>query len=83
MLDADQFAREALAPGRKATNTVLQRYGSKVQAEENAAIDQAALGRIVFEDAAERQWLEQLIHPIVRSASTKNSASMPRHQPLC
>ena len=66
VLDADQYAREALAPGSQATNTVLQRYGPSVQADGGAAIDRAALGRIVFQDAAERQWLEQLIHPIVR-----------------
>ena len=66
VFDADQFAREALAPGRPATNSVLQRYGSTVQSERGAAIDRAALGRIVFQDSAERQWLEQLIHPIVR-----------------
>ena len=66
VLDADQFAREALEPGRDATNTVLQRYGSTVQAEGGVAIDRAALGRIVFQDPAERHWLEQLIHPIVR-----------------
>ena len=66
VLDADQFAREALEPGLNATNTVLQRYGSKVQAEGAATIDRAALGRIVFQDPAERHWLEQLIHPIVR-----------------
>ncbi|MGB5133582.1 MAG: dephospho-CoA kinase, partial [Prochlorococcaceae cyanobacterium] len=31
------------------------------------AIDRAALGAIVFADAAERQWLERLVHPIVRA----------------
>jgi len=66
VFDADQYAREALKPGQQATKTVLQRYGSSVQAEGGAAIDRAALGRIVFQDPAERQWLEQLIHPIVR-----------------
>lgn len=66
VFDADQYAREALKPGQQATKTVLQRYGSSVQAEGGAAIDRAALGRIVFQDSAERQWLEQLIHPIVR-----------------
>jgi dephospho-CoA kinase len=29
-------------------------------------IDRQALGQIVFNDAAERLWLEQLIHPIVK-----------------
>ena len=66
VLDADQFAREALAPGRPATTSVMQRYGSTVRAEATEAIDRAALGQIVFHDAAERRWLEQLIHPIVR-----------------
>ena len=66
VFDADQYAREALEPGRPATNSVQQRYGSTVQSEGGAAIDRAALGRIIFQDPAERQWLEQLIHPIVR-----------------
>ena len=76
VLDADAYAREALAPGRGATRAVLERYGSRVRAprdpgrarqtDEPAAIDRAALGRIVFREAAERRWLEQLLHPLVR-----------------
>ena len=53
---------------------MLARYGAAVLANPDAApeatptaaavaIDRAALGRLVFADAAERQWLEQLIHP--------------------
>ncbi len=112
VLDADAYAREALAPGTAATAAVLARYGATVGAGADAAaghrtghepqgqersvagantvqlspspadnsdaqadaaapaaapaIDRAALGRIVFADAAERQWLENLIHPLVR-----------------
>jgi dephospho-CoA kinase len=44
---------------------VLQRYG-EVVAIDGCAINRAALGRIVFTDASERAWLEQLIHPVVR-----------------
>lgn len=57
VLDADVYAREALAPGSSAANAVLQRYGS---------LDRAELGRIVFADPDERRWLEQLVHPLVR-----------------
>lgn len=75
VLDADIYAHEALAPGTQATGFVIERYGCLVQhtqkcrSEGNAAsqqIDRRALGQIVFNDAAERLWLEQLIHPIVR-----------------
>ncbi|MEB3333834.1 MAG: dephospho-CoA kinase [Cyanobacteriota bacterium] len=71
VLDADRFARDALAPGTEATLEVLSRYGSAVRADPAPtnlpSIDRAALGRIVFADAKERSWLEQLVHPIVRA----------------
>lgn len=77
LLDADVFAREALAPGSPGARAVLQRYGERVRlqtpceppstADADAVIDRAALGRIVFADAAERRWLEQLVHPLVRA----------------
>lgn len=65
VLDADEYAREALAPGSAGARAVLARYGARVGGE--AAIDRGALGRIVFADAAERRWLEQLVHPLVRA----------------
>jgi len=58
VLDADVYAREALAPGSPGAQAVLARYGT---------LDRAALGRIVFADGAERRWLEQLVHPLVRA----------------
>ncbi|MFO7628091.1 MAG: dephospho-CoA kinase [Prochlorococcaceae cyanobacterium] len=85
VLDADRYAREALAPGSAAAEAVLARYGEQVRAAEPqaataAALDRAALGRIVFADAAERQWLEQLLHPIVQerfAAELKRLAGEP------
>jgi dephospho-CoA kinase len=71
VLDADGFARDALAAGSAGARAVLERYGDWVRAPgtgaAEAAIDRAALGRIVFADADERRWLEQLVHPLVRA----------------
>ena len=66
LLDADVYAREALAPGSPAAGSVLERYGDGVRAP-GGEIDRAALGQIVFGDGAERRWLEQLLHPVVRA----------------
>ena len=70
LLDADRFAREALAPGSAGARAVLQRYGTAVRAPgsttSSAELDRSALGRIVFDDPSERLWLEQLVHPLVR-----------------
>jgi dephospho-CoA kinase len=57
VLDADLFARQALAPGTEAARVVLERYGT---------LDRPTLASIVFGDPAERHWLEQLVHPLVR-----------------
>lgn len=59
VLDADRYARQALAPGTTAHNNVLTRYGLK-------ELDRKALGEIVFNNPIERLWLEQLVHPIVQ-----------------
>lgn len=67
VLDADQFAHEALTPGSTTSDAVLAHFGQSIQAAgEPARINRSALGRIVFSDSTERQWLEQLIHPLVR-----------------
>lgn len=58
VLDADVYAREALAPGTAAARAVVARFGT---------LDRAALGQIVFADVAQRRWLEQLVHPLVRA----------------
>ena len=65
LLDADVFAREALAAGSAGTQAVLQRYGTAVQ-EQPGVINRRALGAIVFNNPSEREWLEQLVHPLVR-----------------
>ena len=70
VLDADLYARQALAPGQSASHAVVTRYGSEVitagSKPESAVLDRAALGAIVFSDSTERQWLENLVHPLVQ-----------------
>ena len=66
VLDADLYARGALAPGSPGALAVLERYGAPVAARADGSIDRAALGRIIFADPLERRWLEQLVHPLVR-----------------
>ena len=64
-IDADQVAREVVEPGEPALDAVIARFGSNVlRADGN--LDRAALGRIVFADAAALRDLEAITHPAVR-----------------
>ena len=64
VLDADRYARAALAPGTTASQAVLNRYGQKLFCGDH--LDRKALGEIVFNNPIERLWLEQLVHPVVK-----------------
>jgi len=69
---------------------VLERYGLVVRERPDAStgageavvrLDRSALGHIVFEDPAERHWLEQLVHPLVRARFDQELAARP-HAPV-
>jgi dephospho-CoA kinase len=66
VLDADWVSREVVVPGTQALAALIKRYGVDIL-DSHGALNRKKLGRIVFQDAEERRWLEQLIHPLVRT----------------
>ncbi|HEY9877244.1 MAG TPA: dephospho-CoA kinase [Leptolyngbyaceae cyanobacterium] len=65
VLDADQYAREAVALGSPILDAIAQRYGFEILLPEGS-LNRAKLGDIIFNNLAEKHWLEQRIHPFVR-----------------
>jgi dephospho-CoA kinase len=75
ILDADRYAHEAVAPGSPVLARIVDRYGPRLLLPADPAqpdgtpalphLDRRQLGDVVFANPAERQWLEQQIHPIV------------------
>lgn len=66
VLDADIYAREAVQINSPVLSKIFERYGSGVQLPDGS-LNRKSLGNIVFSDPDERKWLEQQIHPYVRS----------------
>ena len=64
VIDADAIVHGLLAPGGAAVAPVTAAFGPAVAAADGG-IDRAALGAIVFTDAAARARLERLVHPLV------------------
>ena len=77
VLDADCYAREALAQGTSASEAVVARYGERIKKDGTSDIDRAGLAAIVFNDPNERSWLEELIHPIVQRRFDEALRSLP------
>ena len=65
MLDADDYARQAVEPGSPILTAVAQRFGSTML-QPDGSLDRSRLGEVVFSHPAEKTWLEQQIHPFVR-----------------
>jgi len=64
LVDADQAARWVVEPGRPALASIVERFGAGVLLEDGQ-LDRAALRQQIFADPAQRQWLEQLLHPLI------------------
>ncbi|MBF4614617.1 dephospho-CoA kinase [Curtobacterium sp. VKM Ac-1376] len=64
IVDADQLARDAVAPGSAGLAQVASRFGPTVIAPDGS-LDRPALGAIVFADPAARRDLEGITHPEV------------------
>lgn len=64
VVDADQLARDAVAPGSPGLQAVAQRFGPALL-KPDGTLDRPALGRIVFADQSARAALESIIHPEV------------------
>jgi dephospho-CoA kinase len=66
VLDADQIARELVAPGQPLLAEIFATFGDDLRLPDGS-LDRAALGRRVFAQPAERQHLEHLLHPKIRA----------------
>ncbi|MBB5212120.1 dephospho-CoA kinase [Microbulbifer hydrolyticus] len=65
VVDADWAARVVVEPGRPALVEIARHFGEAVILADGS-LDRAALRQRVFDDPAERRWLEQLTHPLIR-----------------
>ncbi|MEE9275185.1 MAG: dephospho-CoA kinase [bacterium] len=62
VFDADEIAREAVAPGTEGLAAVVEAFGPEVLAP-GGELDRKRLGELVFADAAKRSRLEEILHP--------------------
>lgn len=65
VIDADTAAREVVAPGSDALRRIADHFGTQCLLP-SGELDRAALRQRVFAEPLERQWLEALLHPLIR-----------------
>jgi dephospho-CoA kinase len=74
VVDADQLAREVVAPGTEGLTEIVEAFGEGVLTPEGE-LDRPAMGAIVFGDEEARRRLEAIIHPRVRRRGAELEAA--------
>lgn len=64
IIDGDKLAREVVERGTPGLAQVVEAFGPEILTPEGD-LDRPKLGRIVFNDAAQRSVLEGIVHPLV------------------
>lgn len=80
VIDADVLAREAVAPGSRGLAEIRERFGDAVLAPDGS-LDRAALGSLVFSDAAARADLNAIVHPEVHRLYRERLAAVESGDP--
>ena len=62
-ISSDEIVHELLRADEEVRRAIVERHGPALAGEDG--IDRGELGRIVFADRAELDWLERLLHPRV------------------
>jgi len=79
-IDADQLAREAVAPGSPGLDAVRERFGGGVLAPDGS-LDRASLGALVFQDPGALADLNGIVHPEVRRIAAERIAAIADQDP--
>lgn len=67
VVDADRVAHAVYEPGTEGYARLIQAFGPQILAEDGS-IDRAKLGALVFEDAAKRRQLTEIVWPLTGEA---------------
>lgn len=67
VVDADIVAREVVLPGSLGLKQITAHFGEDILTSEGT-LDRAKLRAIIFENEAEKQWLNALMHPLIRES---------------
>ncbi len=78
VVESDVIVRELWENDAKVKAAALDRWGNRVAAAEANRIDRRKVAEIVFADPQELDWLEGLLHPIVRKRWQALVSANPR-----
>lgn len=75
-IDADQLARDVVAPGTKGLSEITNTFGPSIL-KVDGSLDRSKLGAIVFNDEIKRLALNAIVHPLVQEKTREILQKLP------
>lgn len=75
IIDADIIAREVVAPKTSALNSIVERYGRSILLSDGS-LNRTTLRQYIFTDINERNWVDQLLHPLIQQKTQHQIATL-------
>jgi len=80
VIDADKIAHAITEPNADAFAAIVQHFGENIVTS-SGILDRKKLRELIFQNPAERKWLENLLHPII--SNTMKAESLKAKSPYC
>jgi dephospho-CoA kinase len=80
VLDADETARQAVAPGSAGLAALVVAFGKEIL-HEDGTLDRQGLGTLVFTDAKKRELLNSLLHPQIIALQDEQLSRWEKEDP--
>lgn len=79
-IDADDIARQVVAPGSSGWQSVRENFGEQVL-NSDGSLDRSKLGAIVFADEGKRKRLNEILHPLIIAAQDEQMRELAKRDP--
>lgn len=79
VIDADVLARDVVKPGTPGLTKLVEHFGARILS--GTELNRSALAGIIFFNDVERQWVEQLLHPLIRAQFQALLATLSKQVP--
>ena len=80
VIDSDVIAREVVLPGMPALSAISEHFGTAI-IQDDGQLNRAALRQKIFQDNHEKQWLESLLHPLIRERTINQLTEASKGKP--
>jgi len=80
VLDADQTARDVVAPGTKGLAGIVEAFDYEIL-QPDGSLDRSKMAKLVFADEVKRKLLNSIVHPLVIEAQDRWIREVELHDP--